>query len=517
MRRSWTDSILLRIAVGVLCIEAAGLGLLGWHYQRSVSNYFDSILTQKALTVGRLVNAGTFDLNFLLDPEVMRELVGEELIDGMVVTAEGTVVLALDRSLVGSRVTHLLNLPAADWPKNTRQGLVMPINGGSHLGALTPIGTGEGRSPFLYLYVEISREATELTKQEMSRLVIFGIAVTLGLTSLLLIVLFHTQVARPLSQAGRLIQHVEQGDFSSRITRLAGGELGDLQQGLNQMARRLEQMFADLQHKIGEVETARRELAAREAFQQQLLSHLPVGVVAEDDQGRLLFANAQAEHLLGFSAEECVGSDLTGRLSPEVREDWCRRRSDALCERRPVEIEEWRFPTEGSQDRVLTSSFVPLPGLSGEETHVLSIHQDITEQKQRQAEREQMQRKITESQRLESLGVLAGGIAHDFNNLLMAILGNTDLAKVGIAASSPVRTNLRAIEIAARRAAELCRQLLAYAGKGRFVLEAVDLRELVREMSEVMEVVVAKKGRNLFWTSLTTPRWSKGIPASCVR
>ena len=97
------------------------------------------------------------------------------------------------------------------------------------------------------------------------------------------------------------------------------------------------------------------------------------------------------------------------------------------------------------------------------------------------------------TQKLESLGVLAGGIAHDFNNLLVGILGNAELAMMDLSSTSPVRESVEQIRLAAQRAAELSRQMLAYSGKGEFVVETTDLNELVTEMVHLLEASVSKK------------------------
>ena len=89
--------------------------------------------------------------------------------------------------------------------------------------------------------------------------------------------------------------------------------------------------------------------------------------------------------------------------------------------------------------------------------------------------------------------VLAGGIAHDFNNLLMAILGNADLALLSMSPASPARPHVEDITRASQRAADLCRQMLAYSGKGRFVIGRYDLSEIVREMSQMLEISISKK------------------------
>src|SRR6185312_9874255 len=94
--------------------------------------------------------------------------------------------------------------------------------------------------------------------------------------------------------------------------------------------------------------------------------------------------------------------------------------------------------------------------------------------------------------KLESLGLLAGGIAHDFNNLLTGILGNASLAFTEVSADDPVRMRMRQIVQASERAAFLTRQMLAYAGRGRFVTEAIDLGDLVREISALVRTSIPK-------------------------
>jgi signal transduction histidine kinase len=117
----------------------------------------------------------------------------------------------------------------------------------------------------------------------------------------------------------------------------------------------------------------------------------------------------------------------------------------------------------------------------------------IIEKQRVEAERLEMERRLLHTQKLESLGVMAGGIAHDFNNLLTAILGHADLALISLAPSSPARHNIEEIVNASRRAADLCRQLLAYTGKGKFVIEPIQLDELIEEMVHLLRTFVSKR------------------------
>jgi PAS domain S-box-containing protein len=119
--------------------------------------------------------------------------------------------------------------------------------------------------------------------------------------------------------------------------------------------------------------------------------------------------------------------------------------------------------------------------------------QDVTERHEVEENRLKFEENLRHAQKLESLGVLAGGIAHDFNNLLTSILGNVSLLIEAEPETSMERQPLLDIELASRRAADLCRQLLAYSGKGRFVVHPVKLTELVREMTQLLLVSVNKK------------------------
>ena len=132
-------------------------------------------------------------------------------------------------------------------------------------------------------------------------------------------------------------------------------------------------------------------------------------------------------------------------------------------------------------------------------------------------ERRQLEAQMQEAQKLESLGVLAGGIAHDFNNLLTAILGHANLALLQMAPDSPGCDNLREIENASRRAAELCRQMLAYAGRGRLVVEPVDLSRLGAGAAPPAARLDLQEGAAAAVSWRKTSRPSKPIRHRCDR
>ena len=121
------------------------------------------------------------------------------------------------------------------------------------------------------------------------------------------------------------------------------------------------------------------------------------------------------------------------------------------------------------------------------------LQQEIGERERAESERQKLQVKVQQTQKLESLGVLAGGIAHDFNNLLAVILGNTDLMERDLEPGSPGSEGVREIEKAALQAAKLTKQMLCYSGKGVFVLQVVTLTEIIDGMKRLLRLSVAPK------------------------
>lgn len=108
-------------------------------------------------------------------------------------------------------------------------------------------------------------------------------------------------------------------------------------------------------------------------------------------------------------------------------------------------------------------------------------------------ERLALERKMLEAQKLESLGLLAGGIAHDFNNLLVAMLGNAGLALTDVSPESRARQYIEQIQVAAQRAADLTRQMLAYSGRGRFIVQPAHLNDVIEEMVKLLRVSISKQ------------------------
>jgi nitrogen-specific signal transduction histidine kinase/CheY-like chemotaxis protein len=122
----------------------------------------------------------------------------------------------------------------------------------------------------------------------------------------------------------------------------------------------------------------------------------------------------------------------------------------------------------------------------------MTLATDVTEQVAIKRALQSTEERLRETAKLESLGVLAGGIAHDFNNLLVGIIGNASLALEILPYDEPSRSMIEGVVKAGERAAVLTRQMLAYSGKGRFVIELVDLSSLVSEVLPLLKSSVPR-------------------------
>jgi PAS domain S-box-containing protein len=218
-----------------------------------------------------------------------------------------------------------------------------------------------------------------------------------------------------------------------------------------------------------------------------------------DGQFTPVYVSRGALGLTGHSARDFIEGviKLEDVIHPEDRERARSAIANAVKKRRSFEVDYRLIDRSGHTKWVLERG----QGVYDEEGRLLSIEGlaiDITQRKDAEAEKLLVERRLLEGQKLESIGVLAGGIAHDFNNLLTGIIGNANLASLEIPETSRVQQNLKQIEFASQRAAELCQQMLAYAGKGRFVVQRVEFGSLVENTVPLLRASISKRAQLLF-------------------
>ena len=287
----------------------------------------------------------------------------------------------------------------------------------------------------------------------------------------------------------------EWGDGSQLIN-----EVQALRKRVTELAKQLrerELAYERLERRVDdrtrELERTSEELRVSEDNYREIFDASTHMIMLQDiETGAILDMNAEMTRESGYTLEELSGSGVQSfspkgpGFEPERAIGYIQKA--AMGEPQTFE---WGFvdkegafhPTEVNIKRVAIGG-VP---------RLLATARDITMRKQAEAERDQLQKQVQQAQKLESLGVLAGGIAHDFNNLLAGVLGNAGLAMMKLPPESPGWEYIKNVETTAQRAAELTNQMLAYSGKGGFIVQPLVLSQAVGEMGHLLETVVSKK------------------------
>ena len=218
----------------------------------------------------------------------------------------------------------------------------------------------------------------------------------------------------------------------------------------------------------------------------------PIGMAIVAVDGRFLRVNQALCDTTGYTAEELLCRTLADLIDPGDLAEQQALDRQLLNGQAPFVQTERRFLSKDGQviDTLLHIALVR--DSQGLPLHFTAQIVDVTERKQAELQRLALERRLLEAQKLESVGMLAGGIAHDFNNLLVGILGNTSLLLTELPPNSLLHERVSRIETAAARAAELTQQMLAYAGKGRFVVEPIELNTLIAEMPQLLSASISK-------------------------
>jgi PAS domain S-box-containing protein len=240
-------------------------------------------------------------------------------------------------------------------------------------------------------------------------------------------------------------------------------------------------------HDITAFKRAEEALLTEKQLTEEYINSLP-GLFYVMDEQRLVRWNSAWHSITGYTNEDLAdmyGADFFAGKDKELiteRVQKVFREGSAEVEAELVTKDGRRIPYFFSGSRREFNGKI----------HLIGLGIDISERKRLEEEKLAFERQL-QAQKLESLSVLAGGIAHDFNNLLVGILGNAELALMVMDPNSPARQIVENMIEASKRAAELVRQMLAYSGKGKFIVEHLDLGKLVEEMTPLLNSMISKK------------------------
>jgi PAS domain S-box-containing protein len=237
-------------------------------------------------------------------------------------------------------------------------------------------------------------------------------------------------------------------------------------------------------HDVTGSKNALRGLEDAHAALQALVQASPLPILALEPDGRVSFWNRAAETLFGWTAAEVLGKSLPF-VEEGSRDESCLMRAEDLAGEIVRNREIRRRRKDGSM-LDLTVSRAPILDRHGAISGTICVYSDITQRKQ-------MEERLRQSAKMESLGILAGGIAHDFNNLLTSILGHTSLALEDAIPDSYQARALTNVLESVDRAVRLTNEMLAYARQSSFRPEPLNLCGLIQEMAPQLRSILTQR------------------------
>ncbi len=227
--------------------------------------------------------------------------------------------------------------------------------------------------------------------------------------------------------------------------------------------------------------------ASRENFE-SLFNEISEYVFIFDSQGKIIDCNSIVEKILGQNKKELLNKPVI-TLHPELFQE---EANTLLQEILQNKRDFFNLPIRTAQGELIPVETRITKGQWYGKPVFFAISRDISTRLKMEQEKMEIERKLLHSQKMESLGVLAGGIAHDFNNLLTAIIGNLELIQIqGFNAPFAKDMMDQAVQ-AGRKASDLTRQMLAYSGKGRFIIRPIDINHLIRGISALLKSSINK-------------------------
>ena len=238
---------------------------------------------------------------------------------------------------------------------------------------------------------------------------------------------------------------------------------------------------------ITEIKRLQDELRRSEEKFRKLTETAPDWIWEMNLDGKVLYSNPAVEQVTGYKAEDLINKMVPEFIHPDNIGDLKTLISKCIRTRSGWHGHIGYWIHKDGSIRVLEAGGVPLLDENNGVIGFRGIARDITERKQLELEKLEVQQKLLHAQKLESLVVMAGGIAHDFNNLLMGIMGNLELVMSDPYIDPVTRQRLESALRASERSAELSTKMLIYSGSGAHIPADIDLKKLLSEMKPDLE------------------------------
>lgn len=302
------------------------------------------------------------------------------------------------------------------------------------------------------------------------RIVSVGTFGTLLIVVFTVLFVFLWKVNRPLKAIIRATDDVRKGTFATMQVK-GKDEIARVAVAFNEMVGSLASDKKQLDTIMGDL---------RESEEQyRILTENSLAVIAMLQNGRFLYSNTMMNKILGYAPMEILNYQIYDLCSSTDSVDM-RRRLEAL-ESGELEIDHFEKAFTTSDGKEVWLEILATP-ISYQGKQAVLIHAiDISSKKQGQAEREELQKKLTRIEKMEAVGTLAGGVAHDLNNILSGIVGYPELLLLDMPEEAPLYKPLTTIQKSGMKAAAIVQDMLTLTRRGVVVTEIVNLNDIINE------------------------------------
>ncbi|MEE4264000.1 MAG: PAS domain S-box protein [Desulfobacteraceae bacterium] len=240
-----------------------------------------------------------------------------------------------------------------------------------------------------------------------------------------------------------------------------------------------------VQYTVNKRRAADDALRESEERYRTILESIEEGCFETDMDGNLTFFSDPFLKILDYSRDELLGANTDAYTSPDTAASM-----EGITERlretgKPENVTDYVVIRKDGTNLSLELSVSLLKDQNGLPMGYRGVLRDVSERKRTEEEKHKLESQLQQAQKMESIGTLAGGIAHDFNNILMGIQGNASLMLLKIESGHPNYEKIKNIETYVQNGTELTKQLLGFARRGKYLIRATDLNEIIDKSSSL--------------------------------
>lgn len=268
------------------------------------------------------------------------------------------------------------------------------------------------------------------------------------------------------------------------------------------------QLYKELNIELKKQSQAKKALEQSEEKYRNLFDNISDFIYTHDLEGRFITVNRAAAETLGYTSKELIGNSISKFMLPEYRKSFSDEYLTQIKKKGSYEGVS-AYLSKNKKSHYIEHRSTLVKKQDGE-SFVYGSGRDITERIKTERKMKDLQEQLFQAQKMEAIGTLAGGVAHDFNNLLMAIQGNASLMLMGIDSSNPHYKRLKTIEQSVESGADFTRQLLGFAGEGKYEARPVDINKFIDGTSVMFgrtkkEIKIYKKYQKDIWIIKVDP------------